>query len=237
MKKIIYTVLALGFIAVIAYSGYHIYMIQADYRQESKTHDMLLEFKPEASVSVEQQKTTNQSIIDLQGEYSDAVGWITVNKTKIDYPIVKYTDNDYYLHRDINGKKATAGSIFMDYHCNNDFTSKNTIIYGHHMKNGSMFGTLKSFNDNAFFDANRYGTMFLPYDTLELEFFAYMIINPSVEKEIYNIEISETYLEYVEKNAKNFRSIELAENDRVVTLSTCAYEFNNARMVLLAKIA
>jgi len=241
LKTIICVILALCFVVVIAYSGYQIYMIQADYRQESETHDMVMGFKPEDFEGAEQQsgegKNVNQSIIDLQKKHPDAIGWLTMNNTKIDYPIVKYTDNDYYLRRDINGKSAAAGSVFMDYRCDKELTSQNTIIYGHHMKNGSMFGTLKSFNDKAFFDSNRYGTVYLPRDRLELEFFAYMVINPSTEKEIYNLEISGTYLDYVKNNAKNYRDIGLSENDRVVTLSTCAYEFADARMVLLAKVS
>jgi sortase B len=102
------------------------------------------------------------------------------------------------------------------------------------MKNGSMFGTLKSFADKDFFETNRYGTIYLPDATLTLEFFAYMVVK-STDTEIYSISPSESYFDYIRQNARQYRDIGLTDSDRIVTLSTCAYEFDNARMVLLAK--
>jgi len=230
MKKLICLVLVLGFIGTILYSGYRIWLIQTDYKKEADMHGAVMKYRPNPSDDT----FLNQSIIELQKKYPDAVGWLTVPNTNIDYPFVQGKDNAYYLRRDINGDYALAGTIFMDYRCDRGFTSSNTIIYGHHMKNGSMFGTLKAFADKEFFDANRSGFIYLPHETLTLEFFAYMVIDPAAEKEIYSPERSGTYIEYVKQNARHSRDASLADSDRVVTLSTCAYEFDNARMVLLA---
>jgi len=123
----------------------------------------------------------------------------------------------------------------MDFRNELDFSSQNTIIYGHNMKNGSMFGTLKAFSDRDFFGANMQGTIFLPRETLTLEFFAYLVVN-HMDQEIYSMELSESYLDYVKKNARQYRDISLAADDRILTISTCSYEFNNARIVLLAVI-
>jgi len=225
-------------VAVIAYSGYRIWLIQDDYNQETKIHDMVMGYKPDGIPGPEQQEDeiVNQSIIDLQGKYPDAIGWLTVPNTKIDYPFVQFTDNDYYLRRDKGGGYALAGTVFMDYRCNKDFTSPNTIIYGHHMKNESMFGTLKSFNGKAFFDENKYGFVFLPYETLTLEFFTYMVVNPTREKEIYAVELDDTYFDHIKQNARYYRDVGLTADDRIVTLSSCNYEFQDAKMVLLAKV-
>jgi len=106
----------------------------------------------------------------------------------------------------------------MDYRCNKDFTSPKTIIYGHHMKNESMFGTLKLFNGKSFFDENKYGFVYLSRDTLTLEFFAYMVVNPN-DQEIYSAGLSGTYFDYVKQNARNYRDVGLTEADRIVTLS------------------
>jgi sortase B len=179
--------------------------------------------------------TDNQSVIDLQATYPDAVGWLTVPNTKIDYPFVWYKNNDYYLRHNINGKTAAAGTLFLDYRCKKDLTSNNTILYGHNQKNDSMFGTLKLFDDKAFFDKNKYGFIFLPHKTLTLEFFAY-IVAESADAELYNPVLRSGYFGYVKQNARYYRDAELRESDRIVTLSTCSYEFNNARMVLLAKV-
>ena len=243
MKKYLVTFFSLLFIGIIAYSGYQLMKINEDYADEAEIHEQLLVYKPvkahDPAGGPEQEPSkeiVNQTLIELQWQYTDAVGWLTVPNTKIDYPFAQYTDNDYYLRRDINGKQAAAGTLFIDYLCEKDFTSPNTIIYGHHMKNGSMFGTLKSFNDKAFFDANRYGYIYLPYENLTLAFFAYMVVDPATEKEIYQVALKDTYFDYIKQHARHYRDLGLTVDDRIVTLSTCAYEFNDARMVLLAKI-
>ena len=232
MKKILLSVLALGLAALTLYSGYRIWLIRGDYKAEAGLHDSIMEYKPEPAPD----ETANQSVIDLQAKYPDVIGWLTVPGTNIDYPFVWYKDNDYYLRRDLNGDYALAGTLFMDCRCEKDFTSQNTIIYGHHMKNGSMFGTLKSFADKAFFEANTQGTIFLPHETITLEFFAYLVVK-ATDGEIYSAAPGDGYLDYVRQNARQWREISLTDEDRLVSLSTCAYEFDGARMVLLAKIS
>lgn len=231
MKKTICVILVLVFAAVIVYSCYRIWGIQADYKKEAELHGAVMEYRPE-----DPSEFVNQSVIDLQAKYPDAAGWLTVPGTNVDYPFVQGKDNGYYLRRDIDGNDAAAGTIFMDSRCARDFTSRNTILYGHHMKNSSMFGTLKAFNDKSFYENNRQGVIYLPRSTLTLEIFAYMVIDPSTEKEIYNPALSDTYFDCVQQNAKHYRDIGITTEDRIVTLSTCAYEFDNARMVLLARV-
>ena len=230
MKRILLSLLALCFAALMAYSGYRLWLAYGDYRAEADMHGSVMEYKPQDDEIV------NQSVIGLQAKYPDVVGWLTVPNTNIDYPFVWYEDNDYYLRRDLNGDYALAGTLFMDFRCQKDFTSPNTIIYGHHMKNGSMFGTLKSFADKAFFEENRHGAIYLPYETLTLEFFAYMVVKHT-DAEIYSVEPSDGFLEYVRQNARQYRDIGLTDADQIITLSTCSYEFTNARMILLARVA
>lgn len=240
-KTSIFMILTVCLLTVICYSGYQIWNIEAQYQEEASIHRTVMEYKPvtEWKQNGTQKNATEivvyQSVMALQEEYLDAVGWLTVPNTKIDYPFMWYKDNDYYLNRDINGNDALAGTLFMDYRCETDFTSQNTVIYGHHMKNDSMFGTLKAFDDQAFFDENKHGTIYLSHAILTLEIFAYMVVDPATEREIYNIELSETFFDYVKQNARHFRDLGLTDRDKIVTLSTCAYEFDNARMVLLAK--
>ena len=241
LKKIIIiicSVLVLVFIAVISYGSCQLLKINADYAKEAEIYRIVLKYKPEDTheqVSSHTEIVENQSVIDLKVQYPDAVGWLTIPNAGVDHPFVQYSDNDYYLYRDINGTYASAGTIFVDYRCKKDFSSRNTIIYGHHMKNGSMFGNLSAFSNPNFFNDNKSGTIYLPNDTLMLEFFAYMVIHPG-DKEIYNTVPGDTYFDYLKQNARHYRDIGLTDNDRIVTFSTCSYEFNDARMVLLAKI-
>jgi sortase B len=201
--------------------------------QDSATDPTEPAFAKKTDVSAAHRKIVNQSVIDLQNEVNeDAVGWLTVPNTHIDYPIVLAGDNDYYLERNIYGKHAKAGSIFMDYRCAGDYADFNTVIYGHNMKNGSMFGCLKLFGDPSFFESNTSGTLYAVHNTYKLEIFAYMVVlanddtiyDPSIDKD--------EWFDYVRKNARQYR--EPAPTSSVVTLSTCAYEYDGARMVLLA---
>lgn len=237
-KRMLFSMAVLVFSAILVFSGYQIGKISAGYENEQVIHDRLLEYKPVETTDTDEaaaKTIVNQSVLDLQSRYPDVAGWLTIPNTNVEYPFAWYRDNNYYLRRDLDGNALQAGTLFMDYRCKKDFSSPNTIIYGHHMKNGSMFGSLQSFNNEVFFENNRYGTIYLPNDTLTLTFFAYMVINPDTEQEVYDVSPSANYLNYVEKNARYYRKVELTGQDRIVTLSTCAYEFEDARMVLLAK--
>jgi len=180
-------------------------------------------------------KIANQSIVDLQYDVNtDIVGWLTIPNTRIDYPFVIAEDNDFYLQRNIYKQQAVAGSIFMDYRCTRDFTDFNTVIYGHNMKNRSMFGDLRLFADPGFFESNTSGTIFVKDNTYKLEIFAYMVIR-SDDKLIYDPSADrEQLMEYAREYTRRYR--EPAASGNVVTLSTCAYDYDGARMVLLGVI-
>lgn len=248
--KVIKPVISLVLLCIIGFCGYKLYEIYDGYAKEKVLHDMVMDYKPEDQTDhtpdqggdvPDTDSFVNQSILDLQAKYPDVAGWIIVPNTNIDYPFVWYKNNDYYLRRDLDGKHAIAGTIFMDYRCSKDFSDFNTIIYGHHMKNESMFGSIKRFNDKSFFDKNKAGTIFLADKTHTLEVLAYMVLKPADEM-IYNTinaEVSKktAYFDYVKQNARQYRDIAFTGNDKILTLSTCAYEFDDARMVLIGRLA
>ena len=191
----------------------------------------------DASVSGLQREKAiiNQNIVDLKNEINrDVVGWLTIPDTNIDYPFVLGEDNSFYLNRDITGKSAVAGSLFMDSRCSADLSDFNTIIYGHNMKNHSMFGDLQRYADTWFFNNNRCGTMYLENATYTLEIFAYMVVRAD-DKSIYDPAAdSADFFDFAQKNARNYRAP--APGANVVTLSTCGYEYTGARIVVLASI-
>ena len=178
----------------------------------------------------------NQSIVDLRDEVNpDVVGWLTIPDTRIDYPFALGDDNSYYLGRDMYGNDAVAGTLFMDCRCSADLSDFNTIIYGHNMKNNSMFGDLSHFADTWFFENNRRGTIFLDDGTYTLEIFAYMVVSAE-DKVVYDPMIeSAAYYKYAAEYARNYRA-PAVPSANVVTLSTCGYEFSGARIVLLANV-
>jgi len=248
MKKTICIILAICFTAIIAYSGRRAWLINENYKQEATIHAAVLKYKPATALAQTQgmppsgtpnpdqpEEIINPSIVELRAAHPGAIGWLTVPNTRIDYPFAQAQDNKYYLNRDVSGNFASTGTLFIDARCTDDFTSTHTIIYGHHTKNGSMFGSLKSFSDKPFFDENQYGYIYLPYANLTLEVFAYLVVNKN-DQEIYNPDLSDVYFDYVKQKARHYRELGLTDTDRIVTLSSCSYEFSNARMVLLARI-
>ena len=86
----------------------------------------------------------------LDSQNPDVVAWIQIPGTQINYPVVQGKDNDYYLHRDLNRQKSTAGTIFLDYADRADFSSLHNVLYGHHMKNGSMFKDISRYKDQGY---------------------------------------------------------------------------------------
>lgn len=230
MNKRIIVILIL--VTIIIGSGIQLWNIYQKYTQEENVHHEVMKYKPTGGVD---NNASPNSLGKLKELNPDTVGWITIPNTKIDYPFVKGTDNSFYLSHDIYKQYASAGTLFMDSRCDQDFSNFNSILYGHHMRNGSMFGELEKFSDKIFFDSNQTGTMVCGYESYTLYFFAYLIIR-SDDSLIYSVGKNKSYFDYIKATAKQYRNIKLSENDRIVTLSTCAYEFDNARMVLLAKL-
>ena len=258
VKLILLRSVAFVLIAIIGYSGYQLWGINQMHAQEAQIHSRLLHYKPVplgsgpsispasspyiAEPKLKPKPVLNQSILDLQAEYNDVVGWLTIPGTQIDYPFAQSNDNDYYLHMDLDQNRSAAGTIFMDYRNSKDFSYFNTIIFGHNMRNGSMFGTLQDFNDRDFFDNNKTGTIFLADRIYEIEFMAFAVIKPD-DPVIFNTDIVRdidkiAFLDYVKNAARHHRDIDIgvASRDRVITLSTCNYEFDNARMVIIGRI-
>ena len=263
MRKVFRAIAIFALLAVIGLSGLKLWEISAQTADESTVKKEVSVFRPQmpevlftgsqtgdsdvGNVAVPEQEEPesepesepvsqiNQGIIDMQNEVNpDIKGWLTIPNTQIDYPFVIAADNDYYLRRNIYGKKATAGSLFIDYRNSPDFTDFNTVIYGHNMRNLSMFGELKLFANMDFFLENTTGVIFLEDKTLTLEIFAYMIVkaNDSVIYDIYPGH--NQFYDYVSANAGNYR--EPSARGQVVTLSTCSYQSDSARAVLLATI-
>ena len=265
-RNIVLNILIIIFTITFAFSVYKLWEINNNYAEEAKIHEEVLEFKPEddnvwefvpppsppATSETGQEPpedwvppVVNPSILDMQNNVnSDVVGWINIPGTQVDYPFVKKEPedkNDFYLHRDVYKKYLFAGTLFMDYRCSRDFSVFNTIIYGHNMKNGSMFGTLKNFKDKKFFDGYKMAKIYLPNETYLLEIFAY-VLTTDRDSTIYGTisasgeESVTQYIDYVKDKATHYRELNITSNDKIITLSTCTNGAENERIVILARI-
>ena len=230
-RKIISGLLALCLLTVIGYSVARLWQIDTETAEESALHEQALQYKPAQDQSAEDPDPLAQ----LREQNPDIVGWITVPGTNIDYPFVQAKDNDQYLRRDLSGAYATAGTVFMDYRSPADGAGY-SILYGHNMKNGTMFGTLKRFGEKEFFDAHPTGSILLRDGWHTLQFFACLIVGAD-DRIVYGQPMAPDFLANVSARATHYREgVSAGPADRIIALSTCAYVFQGARMVLIGKI-
>lgn len=194
-------------------------------------------YKPEAEDTV--------NFEELLAINPDVVGWITVNDTPIDYPVVQAADNRKYLDTTVEGEYRLSGSIFMDYRNAPSFTDYNTIIFGHHMEQEKMFGCLSEFKDTAYFEGHPYGNLHLKTEDGQwvdrgIEFFA-VILTDAYNFDLYTPAVGEDergpYLARINEIAMHLRQMDVTEDDHLVLLSTCTAEITNGRYVLVGRLS
>ena len=167
------------------------------------------------------------------------VSWLRLEGTIIDYPVMQCGNNDYYLSHLPDGTEHKMGSIYLDYENSPDFTDKNSVIYGHHMKSGDMFTTLKYYNDQSFYDKHPVVLLSTFDADYEILLFGGYIVDAASEYIPFYFADDSEFLSYISEVRKRsvFRSdVEINENDRIVSLCTCSYEYENARMLVIGKL-
>lgn len=176
---------------------------------------------------------------ELSSVNSDIVGWIRIRALDISYPVVQTEDNDYYLHTTFEGASNIAGCIFMNCYNKPDFTDQNTIIYGHNMRNGSMFGTLSDFQDEEVYNKSKYFWIFTPDFIYQYRIFSASVVNQTGLT--YQTSFSdEDFQEFVNTAFQNSvvdnTGLQVTEDDRIVTLSTCTGD-DSTRFVVMGRLA
>lgn len=176
----------------------------------------------------------------LAGINADYRCWIYAPDTPIDYPVVQCANNSYYLSRMFNRKANPAGTLFMDYRNLPDFADPNTLIYGHHMRDGSMFESLTDYDGAGYFEAHPFMVLIREDAVYLVEVFAAYVTDG---KDIcYDIALSDeadmrALVEHaLDKSDFNAHVTVDPSADRLVTLSTCTYVFDNARYVVLGRL-
>ena len=172
---------------------------------------------------------------ELQETYPDAIGWIYVPDTSINYPIMQGEDNDFYLTHGTDGRSLKCGCIELDFRCENRFQNNFNILYGHNMKNGSMFANVCRFKDKSYYDSHPYGWVYTADSVYRLDFFSVAVTD--WHDEIYNgFRSLDEWTPHLKEISRIYEEVELTEQDRLVLLSTCSYEFDNARTVLIGRL-
>ena len=224
MKKIINIVL----IVAIIFSLYKVISKVMDYKESENTYEKIQEVK----------NNNDKFSEELIKRNEDYKMWIEVPNTNIDYPVVQGKDNDFYLNHDFNKNESSSGAIFMDYKNNID-KDKNIIIYGHNMRNKSMFQNIMKFKDEAFWKKNKEIILTIDGKRYEYEIFSSYISNAKDVDLKINFKSEDEYLKYIEDIKKKsifHRDMDIKSNDRIITLSTCSYEKDDARMIIHGKL-
>lgn len=193
--------------------------------------------------------TTTTTIYDVKYEKvfeklkeinNDTVGWLTVNNTKIDYPVVQSTDNDYYLYRDYYKNKNRHGWIYMDYRNNIEDLSDNTIIFGHNLANQKMFGTLRYVTNPSWYkkSSNQIITFNTTKANMKWQIISIYKIPVTNDYLVANFASSEDKLNFLDmitqRSIYNFNAT-YDENTKIITLSTCS-NGSKDRLVVHAKL-
>lgn len=164
----------------------------------------------------------------------DVVGWIYIPDTNIHYPIVQGSTNEEYLYQMFDGVYAMAGSIFLDYRCQPDFSGRNSVIYGHHMKDNTMFTALEGYKDQPFYDAHDTVLLLTPTQNYRIRVFSAYVSDTEGDAWVTRFD-DESYAAWLQRLRGRSVFISRWQPDaaqRTVTLSTCTYEFEDARFVV-----
>ncbi len=188
-----------------------------------------------------------QDVRALQAEYPDGVGWLYSPDTVITYPIVRssYDNPDaaeyYYLYRAVDGSYSGNGTPFMDCRNSANFSDYNTIVYGHHMNDGSMFASLDNYRNPDGVYLSEHPVMYLrtPERDYKIELFAGYVCDADSNTYTMYFPDESSFLIYCRdmKAKSDFRSdVEVQPGDCIITLSTCSYEWHDARYVVQGRL-
>ncbi len=168
----------------------------------------------------------------------DYMGWISINNTKIDYPVVKGKDNSYYLTHNFYKEQDFAGAIFMDYRNSAEKLDQHLIVYGHHMKDKSMFGDLPKYTDQAFFEKNKLIHFDFQGRTYEWEIFSVYVVDSTdlLPTEFQSANEFEEFGSQLQQKSVISTSTMVEEGDHILTLFTCTNVNELERMIVHAKL-
>lgn len=255
VKNICFTIGLVVCAAVFLFCAYRLTTILLEYRAGDKEYESLAALGPQATPKLEESSTPAPNgdiegtsapaaeplpIMDftqLKAENTDAVAWITIPGTAINYPIVQGTDNEYYLTHTLRRSVNGAGALFLDEINASDFSDQQAYVYGHNMKNGSMFHDLMQYKKQDFFDAHKRLYLYTPTATYEMELFSIEILR--AKDVVRQANYGDEYAQHIEQLAQ--RSVVQgdaggAAEHGVLTLITCTYEYDDARLLAHAKV-
>lgn len=258
LRKVIAVLLILIGLGTAAFYGWQVYSTEQEYAEGDAAYDQLADLvatpekdeEPDESPvppvqegNLEEIMESDVPVVNIEAAQtvnSDIVAWLYSPDTVIDYPVCHGSDNEYYLTHLADGTYNLNGCLFIDYRNEAGFTDENTLIYGHHMQSGKMFASLINYADQGYYEAHPVMYLTIGEKIYRLELFSGYTTSMDSSAYELNFESPHDYAEWLrEISAKSdFRAkpITLSTDDYVVTLSTCAYAFQDARYVVHGRL-
>lgn len=244
MRAVIRFICVLVFIVCLAFGGLLIWA----YVSQDKEYESLANNRESLEIGNEANMNP-ATLVDwdyLRATNSDTIGWIMIPDSRVDYPIVQTTNNTRYIKTNFFGETnyyVSPGAIFLDCNAHNDFSSQNSVLYGHNMNDGSMFHTLELFLEKSYFDAHSIIYVITPQHLYELQPLALNEIHASetsyVQASFGNTEELHSYIQkFISESLVTIgtEKANISQIERVVTLCTCDNNSNDYRYLLLCSI-
>lgn len=233
-------VITVCLIGIILVSGYKIGKTMWEYHVAKSAYTNI----SEKTAKVDPKQFTG--VVDwkaLKKVNPDVQGWLYQKGTVINYPVVQGTDNDTYLHTRFDKQWSGGGTLFVDYRMEKDFRGFNSIIYGHHMKDGSMFRSIRGYTkEEGYYDKHKTLELATPHGNYHLVVFS-AFITKATDEDTYKMTYDEAEKQaYIDRAWERSElpitkdSVDVTKNDRLVTLSTCAYDYEEARYIVMCKM-
>ena len=227
-NSIVWKIVMLMGAAMVLIAGWNIYRISKDYSDSNALYSKL----SDTYVATEKEKKEGKwydvaqvNLQELKKQNGDVTGWLYFENEDISYPIMYSGDDTTYLHTALDGSYASAGSIFMEENNHPDFQDSHTIIYGHNMRNLSMFGKLRYYKQKEYYDNHTYFQIFTDKGIYRYQIFAYADVpaDSFVYQVPYGTDDSFTsFIQQLKKQSYYDTGVDVTQKDKVVTLSTCS---------------
>ncbi|QDW75253.1 class B sortase [Lachnospiraceae bacterium KGMB03038] len=222
-------------IVVFCVSGFQLIRIGKGYLDGRSEYEKVRDV---ALTNPDEQEGFRVDFEELMKSNPDTVGWIRFypEPSQISYPIVQGEDNERYLHETFSANENTLGAIFLNVDNSADYSDKNTIIYGHRMRDGSMFRHLQDYEDESFWKDNPYFYIYTP-DGKEITYhiYSYAVVNAVSDTYLTEFGDDESYQEFLDMTMETSEydtGVEVDAEDTIVTLSTCTSASDENRIVV-----
>ena len=174
---------------------------------------------------------------ELKSINSDYKMWIQIENTNINYPVVQSSDNDYYLKHNFRKESNISGTVFVE-SANDIDNDKNIILYGHNMRNGTMFNNITNYKEESFFNEDNKINIIMNNTLYEYEVFSVYVKNVSEVNLAIGFASEDEFINYAYNEADESlykKDVDFSAEDNLITLVTCSYEFTDARTIVVAR--